>query len=76
MRLRRTLLTGLLLLLPAASGLAQPPLKETGVNNPGPSAVGDWTVYPGAYNSQRHSPLKQVTPARITAEWWTRWPRC
>jgi glucose dehydrogenase len=25
--------------------------------------TGEWTVYPGSYNSQRHSPLKQITPA-------------
>jgi alcohol dehydrogenase (cytochrome c) len=33
------------------------------INEPGPSAPGDWTVYPGSYNSQRYSPLKQVTVA-------------
>jgi len=58
MKLRH--LFGLVLLAAplAVSGSAQP-----SVNNPGPSAPGEWTVYPGSYNSQRHSPLKQVTPA-------------
>src|ERR1700679_1198002 len=56
MRLKHVLLTGLLLSSLSASALPS-------INNPGPSAPGEWTVYPGAYNSQRHSPLKQVTPA-------------
>ena len=33
------------------------------INNPGPSAPGEWTIYPGSYNSQRYSPLKQVNTA-------------
>ena len=51
----------------AGAGNAQP-----SISNPGPSAPGEWTVYPGAYNSQRHSPLKQVTPAnasRLQVKW-------
>jgi alcohol dehydrogenase (cytochrome c) len=35
------------------------------INNPGPSASGDWTIYPGSYNSQRYSPLKQVNLANV-----------
>jgi alcohol dehydrogenase (cytochrome c) len=59
MGLRHVLLFGLVLsAAPAASGSAQP-----SINNPGPSVSGEWTVYPGSYNSQRHSPLTQVTPA-------------
>src|SRR5258708_19374309 len=56
MGLKHALLSGLMLL--SASAGAQP-----SINNPGPSAPGEWTVYPGSYNSQRHSPLKQVTLA-------------
>src|SRR3954471_7587633 len=57
MGLKCALVAGLALLsIPLA--MAQP-----SINNPGPSAPGEWTVYPGSYNSQRHSPLKQVTLA-------------
>ena len=66
MGLRHVLLFGLVLsAAPVAlsvPGSAQPSINNP-INNPGPSAPGDWTVYPGSYNSQRHSPLKQVTPA-------------
>jgi alcohol dehydrogenase (cytochrome c) len=68
MRLKHALLISLMTLTPA---LAQPSLNS-GINNPGPSAPGEWTVYPGSYNSQRHSPLKQVTPAnahRLQVKW-------
>jgi alcohol dehydrogenase (cytochrome c) len=33
------------------------------INDPGPSTAGEWPIYPGSYNSQRHSMLKQVTSA-------------
>jgi alcohol dehydrogenase (cytochrome c) len=65
MGLTRALLSGLLLGTIAAS--AQP-----SINHPGPSAPGEWSVYGGTYNSQRHSPLSQVTPAnasRLQVKW-------
>src|SRR5450432_141611 len=55
---RHALLSALVLL--SASAAAQP-----SINTPGPSAPGEWSVYPGAYNSQRHSLLKQVTQANV-----------
>ena len=63
MRLRG-LLAGLL--------LSAAPLAAQSINNPGPSAPGEWTVYPGSYNSQRHSPLNQVTTAnagKLQVKW-------
>jgi glucose dehydrogenase len=42
--------------------LATPLAAQTAINNPGPSAPGEWTIYGGTYNSQRYSPLTQVTP--------------
>src|ERR1700742_2332762 len=43
----------------AALLLATAPLAAApSINDPGPP--GEWTVYPGSYNSQRHSPLSQV----------------
>ena len=64
MSLKQALLAGLVLLTASAS-MAQTPTPSSGINNPGPSAPGEWTIYPGSYNSQRHSPLKQVTPANV-----------
>ena len=61
---KHVLLAGLMLLT-ASAGMAQPSMMSSGINNPGPSAPGEWTIYPGSYNSQRHSPLKQVTPANV-----------
>src|ERR1700712_2068570 len=63
--LARALVSGLLLGTCAAS--AQP-----SINQPGPSAPGEWSVYGGTYNSQRHSPLSQVTPAnaaKLQVKW-------
>lgn len=42
------------------------------INDPGPSPPGEWVVYSGSYNSQRHSPLKQVNTtnaSRLQVKW-------
>ena len=60
------------LLLAGATVLTEMVQAQPSITNPGPSAPGEWTVYPGNYNSQRHSPLKQVTPAnahRLQVKW-------
>ena len=62
---RKHMLLAGLVLLTAPASMAQTPTPSSGINNPGPSAPGEWTIYPGSYNSQRHSPLRQVTPANV-----------
>ena len=62
---RKHMLLAGLVLLTAPASMAQTPMAGSGINNPGPSAPGEWTIYPGSYNSQRHSPLRQVTPANV-----------
>ena len=51
----------------AATAAAQ--VTDQGLLNPDPQ---DWLMYSGTYNSHRHSPLRQVTPAnvaRLQAKW-------
>jgi len=60
MRVRPAFLS---IFLAAAAPAAQP------ADSPAP---GEWAVYPGSYNSQRFSSLKQVTPAnaaRLEVKW-------
>jgi hypothetical protein len=52
MGLKPAVLSGLMLL--SASALLFPSSAQPSINNQGLSAPGDWTVYPGSYNSQRH----------------------
>ena len=76
MRLRHALLTGSFLVMglfvvPAAAP-AQTPGAPGTINDPGPSAPGDWTVYGGTYNSQRYSPLTQINThnvRRLQVKW-------
>ena len=51
----------------AATAAAQ--ITDQGLLNPDPQ---DWLMYSGTYNSHRHSPLRQLTPAsvpRLQAKW-------
>ena len=51
----------------AATAAAQ--VTDQGLLNPDPQ---DWLMYSGTYNSHRHSPLRQLTPAnvpRLQAKW-------
>jgi glucose dehydrogenase len=55
-----------------AALLALPAAGQPSITTPGPSGPGEWTVYGGTYNSQRHSPLTQVTPAnadKLQVKW-------
>ncbi|HEU0096015.1 MAG TPA: PQQ-binding-like beta-propeller repeat protein, partial [Rhizomicrobium sp.] len=69
--LARALASGLLLGTAALAASALPS-NSPGINHPGPSAPGEWSVYGGSYNSQRHSPLSQVTPTnagKLQVKW-------
>jgi len=65
--MKSTILLPALLLCAAVTTLAQ--VTDQSLLKPDPQ---DWVMYSGTYNSQRHSLLKQITPANVTtlqAKW-------
>jgi alcohol dehydrogenase (cytochrome c) len=68
MRLRHAVLTGLFLAIAAAPTTAQ----NGSAARPLHSDAREWLTYSGSYDSQRHTPLDQITTAnvgRLEAKW-------